>query len=90
MGEIVDEVERILDLVCNAGSQFPQGCHFFGMDQLRRAAALALGKARLEASGGITLDRIRAIAETGVDDISVGDITKDLASVDLSMRFLAR
>jgi nicotinate-nucleotide pyrophosphorylase (carboxylating) len=62
----------------------------FGTGQLREAVALTAGRARLEASGGITLDRIRAIAETGVDEISVGDLTKDLESVDLSMRFLPR
>ena len=61
----------------------------FGVDQLRRAVALSAGRARLEASGGITLDRIRTIAETGVDDISVGDLTKDLKAVDLSMRFVS-
>jgi nicotinate-nucleotide pyrophosphorylase (carboxylating) len=60
----------------------------FGLDQLRRAVALSAGRARLEASGGIGLDRVRAIAETGVDDISVGDLTKDVTAVDLSMRFL--
>ncbi|MEA3277819.1 MAG: carboxylating nicotinate-nucleotide diphosphorylase [Pseudomonadota bacterium] len=60
----------------------------FGLDQLRRAVELNRGRARLEASGGITLDRIRTIAETGVDDISVGDLTKDVEAVDLSMRFV--
>lgn len=60
----------------------------FGLDALRQAVALNAGRARLEASGGITLERIRAIAETGVDDISVGDLTKDLSAVDLSMQFL--
>jgi nicotinate-nucleotide pyrophosphorylase (carboxylating) len=50
--------------------------------------ALSAGRARLEASGGVTLGRIREIAETGVDDISVGDLTKDVESIDLSMRFL--
>lgn len=60
----------------------------FDLDQLRRAVALGSGRARLEASGGVTLRTIRAIAETGVDDISVGDLTKDLESIDLSMRFL--
>jgi len=59
----------------------------FGRDQLRSAVAITAGRARLEASGGITLDSIRAIAETGVDEISVGDLTKDLEAVDLSMRF---
>jgi len=59
----------------------------FELPALERAVALAGGRARLEASGGITLDRLRAIAETGVDDISVGDLTKDVEAVDLSMRF---
>jgi len=61
----------------------------FGLDQLRRAVAVTAGRARLEASGGITLDRIRAIAETGVDEISVGDLTKDVEALDLSMRFVS-
>jgi nicotinate-nucleotide pyrophosphorylase (carboxylating) len=43
--------------------------------------------ATLEASGGITLDNVRAVAETGVDRISVGSLTKDIEAVDLSMRF---
>ncbi len=60
----------------------------FELDRLRRAVALVGGKARLEASGGVTLDSVRDIAETGVDDISVGDLTKDVVSIDLSMRFV--
>lgn len=60
----------------------------FDLDRLRRAVALVAGKARLEASGGVTLDTVRDIAETGVDDISVGDLTKDVESIDLSMRFV--
>ena len=44
-------------------------------------------KIKLEASGGVDLDTVRLIAETGVDYISVGQITKDLYAVDLSMRF---
>jgi nicotinate-nucleotide pyrophosphorylase (carboxylating) len=55
---------------------------------MRQAVIQVAGRARLEASGGITLERLRAIAETGVDEISIGDLTKDLDSVDLSMRFL--
>ncbi len=58
----------------------------FGLADLRRAVALTQGRARLEASGGVTLDRLRDIAETGVDDISVGDLTKSVQAVDLSMR----
>jgi nicotinate-nucleotide pyrophosphorylase (carboxylating) len=61
----------------------------FGLEDLRAAVAMAAGRARLEASGGINLQTIRAIAETRVDEISVGDLTKDLRAVDLSMRFLA-
>jgi nicotinate-nucleotide pyrophosphorylase (carboxylating) len=54
---------------------------------LRQAVALTAGRARLEASGGVHLDTIRAIAETGVDYISVGALTKDLHATDLSLRF---
>lgn len=43
--------------------------------------------AELEASGGITLDAVRAVAETGVDYVSIGALTKDVSAVDLSMRF---
>ena len=59
----------------------------FPLERLREAVAIAAGRARLEASGGATLDTVRAIAETGVDDISVGALTKDVRAVDLSMRF---
>jgi nicotinate-nucleotide pyrophosphorylase (carboxylating) len=58
----------------------------FGLADLREAVALNQGRARLEASGGVTLDRLRGIAETGVNDISVGDLTKSVRAVDLSMR----
>jgi nicotinate-nucleotide pyrophosphorylase (carboxylating) len=54
---------------------------------MRAAVALAAGRAELEASGGITLGNVRAIAETGVDRISIGSLTKDIEAVDLSMRF---
>jgi len=60
----------------------------FDLDQLREAVALNAGRARLEASGSVGLDDIRRIAETGVDDISVGSLTKNVHAVDLSMRFV--
>jgi len=60
-----------------------------GLDALRHAVALTAGRARLEASGNVTLQNIRAIAETGVDYISIGGLTKHLHAVDLSMRFHA-
>lgn len=55
--------------------------------QMREAVQWTAGRARLEASGGITLANVRAIAETGVDRISIGALTKDITAVDLSMRF---
>jgi len=54
---------------------------------LAAAVETVNGRAKLEASGGITLDNIREIAATGVDFISIGDLTKDLQAIDLSMRF---
>jgi nicotinate-nucleotide pyrophosphorylase (carboxylating) len=57
----------------------------FGLSDLRAAVALNGGRARLEASGGVTLERLRILAETGVDDISVGDLTKSVQAVDLSL-----
>ena len=60
----------------------------FPLDRLREAVGINAGRARLEASGGIGLDGIRAVAETGVDDISVGGLTKNVRALDLSMRIL--
>lgn len=59
----------------------------FSIAETRQAVAAARGRARLEASGGIDESHIRAIAETGVDCISVGALTKDVTPLDLSMRF---
>ncbi|HQE40758.1 MAG TPA: carboxylating nicotinate-nucleotide diphosphorylase, partial [Zoogloea sp.] len=56
------------------------------LDQMREAVALNDGRAELEASGGVNLERVRAIAETGVDRISIGSLTKDVRAVDLSLR----
>ena len=58
-------------------------------DQMRTAVEFAGDRAELEASGGITLANVRAIAETGVHRISIGALTKDLKAVDFSMRFEA-
>jgi nicotinate-nucleotide pyrophosphorylase (carboxylating) len=54
-------------------------------DQLRSAVTLARGHARLEASGGVTLENVRAVAETGVDEISVGALTHSARSLDVSL-----
>jgi nicotinate-nucleotide pyrophosphorylase (carboxylating) len=55
------------------------------LEQLATAVALAKGRAVLEASGNITLDKVRAVAETGVDIISVGALTHSSQSLDLSL-----
>jgi nicotinate-nucleotide pyrophosphorylase (carboxylating) len=63
----------------------------FGLEDLSRAVAVNRERrgrlTRLEASGNVDLSRLRAIAETGVDFISVGAVTKNVRAVDLSMRF---
>lgn len=59
----------------------------FDLDGLRDAVRLNAGRAVLEASGGVELEGVRAIAETGIDCISVGALTKHVRALDLSMRF---
>ncbi|MFP5410484.1 MAG: carboxylating nicotinate-nucleotide diphosphorylase [Gammaproteobacteria bacterium] len=58
----------------------------FSLDAMRDAVALNAGRAKLEASGNVTLENVRSVAETGVDRISVGSLTKHIRAVDLSMR----
>jgi nicotinate-nucleotide pyrophosphorylase (carboxylating) len=60
----------------------------FDLARMREAVKVAAGRAELEASGGVSLDNVRAIAETGVDRISVGSLTKHVDALDLSMRFI--
>lgn len=55
---------------------------------MREAVRLTAGRAELEASGGIDLDNVREIAETGVDRISIGALTKSVRALDLSLRLL--
>ena len=56
------------------------------LEQMREAVKLANGRAVLEASGNVNMETLRAIAETGVDRISIGGLTKDVRALDLSMR----
>jgi nicotinate-nucleotide pyrophosphorylase (carboxylating) len=81
------EVESLAELdealACGATSVLLDD---FSLDDMRRAYALAQGRALLEASGGVDLDRVRDIARTGVDRISIGKLTKDVRAIDLSMR----
>ncbi|MFV0276151.1 MAG: carboxylating nicotinate-nucleotide diphosphorylase [Parahaliea sp.] len=58
----------------------------FSLPQMREAVVLAAGRAELEASGNITDTTLRPVAETGVDYISIGALTKDCKALDLSMR----
>jgi nicotinate-nucleotide pyrophosphorylase (carboxylating) len=58
------------------------------LGEMRDAVVLTAGRAELEASGGITLENVRAIAETGVNRISIGSLTKSIEATDFSMRFV--
>ncbi len=59
----------------------------FNPDTLREAVRITAGRAKLEASGGIDMAQLRIVAETGVNYISVGALTKHVCAIDLSMRF---
>ena len=59
----------------------------FDLTALKQAVQLNNQQTQLEASGGITIENIKSIAETGVDYISIGTLTKDIKAIDLSMRF---
>jgi len=84
--ESLDELRHALD----AGADMAL-LDEFSLDDLRAAVAMnrahPRGPMKLEASGGITLESMRAIAGTGVDFISVGSLTKHVRAIDLSMRF---
>ena len=58
----------------------------FSLADMHLAVTHAARRAELEASGSITLENVRLVAETGVDRISIGALTKDVKAVDLSMR----
>jgi len=59
----------------------------FNLEDLQQAVVKAKGKAKLEASGNINKENLRSIAETGVDFISIGSLTKHVRAIDFSMRF---
>jgi len=60
----------------------------FDLDMMRDAVQVNAGRALLEASGGINMATVRAIAETGVDRISIGSLTKDVRATDFSLRIV--
>ena len=79
--ETLDELRQALD----AGATMVL-LDNMSLAQMREAVAISAGRAVLEASGNVTLEILRGIAETGVDRISVGALTKDVRALDLSMR----
>ena len=79
--ETLDQLQQALD--AGATSVLLDN---FPLPRVREAVALSAGRALLEVSGGVTLDRLREIAATGVDRISIGSLTKDVRAIDYSMR----
>ncbi len=80
------EVENFTQLkeVLAAGGDFVL-LDNFSVSDLKKCVSMCDGKAILEASGGITLSNVRKVAETGVDRISIGSLTKDIVAIDFSM-----
>jgi nicotinate-nucleotide pyrophosphorylase (carboxylating) len=60
----------------------------FTVPEMAQAVKINAGRAKLEASGGVSLEWVREIAETGVDRISIGALTKDVEAIDLSLRHI--
>ena len=81
------EVENLyeLQLALNAGASSIL-LDNFNLSEMREAVKLSNGIAMLEASGDVSLSTVREIAETGVDRISIGSLTKNIRAIDLSMR----
>lgn len=86
--QIEVETLRQLDDALNAGARLILLDNFSLVD-MRTAVARAARTAELEASGGIGLENVRLVAETGVDRISIGGLTKDVSAIDLSMRVVS-
>jgi nicotinate-nucleotide pyrophosphorylase (carboxylating) len=79
--ENMDELLQAIDAQCERVM-----LDNFDLESMRKAVSLNQGRVELEASGNVTMATLRAIAETGVDYISIGALTKDCKSMDLSMR----
>ena len=79
--ESLDELEQALG--AGAGRIMLDN---FNLDMMRKAVALNAKRAKLEVSGNVSLGNIKAIADTGVDYVSVGALTKNVKAIDLSMR----
>ncbi len=83
--QIEVETQAQLDEALDAGARLIL-LDNFALTDMRLAVERTARRAELEASGGITLENVRLVAETGVDRISIGALTKDIKAVDLSMR----
>jgi nicotinate-nucleotide pyrophosphorylase (carboxylating) len=81
----VESLAQLEDALANGASMIL--LDNFDLPLMRKAVAINGGRASLEASGSVDLAHVRAIAETGVDRISIGALTKNIHAVDLSMRF---
>jgi nicotinate-nucleotide pyrophosphorylase (carboxylating) len=79
--ESMDELLQAIDAQCERVM-----LDNFDLESMREAVSVTQGRVELEASGNVTLATLRPIAETGVDYISIGALTKDCKSLDLSMR----
>lgn len=77
----LDEVQQALDAGADVIMLDNMSC-----EQMREAVAIVAGRVPLEASGGITDDTLRAVAETGVDIISIGALTHSVKALDISMK----
>ena len=79
--ENLDELQQAVDAGCDRVM-----LDNFSLEAMREAVQLAGGRVELEASGNVTDDNLRVIAETGVDFVSIGALTKDCRALDLSLR----
>ncbi|MFC7299455.1 carboxylating nicotinate-nucleotide diphosphorylase [Herminiimonas aquatilis] len=82
----VEDLQQLQDAL-SAGAQSVL-LDNFSLQMMREAVSLTNGRAVLEASGGVNRDSVRAIAETGVDRISIGGLTKDVRATDYSLRII--
>lgn len=81
----LDDVREALDCKVNVIMLDNMSC-----EEMKKAAELTEGRAKLEASGNVTLDTIRSIAETGVDIISLGALTHSVKAFDISMKWIKK
>jgi nicotinate-nucleotide pyrophosphorylase (carboxylating) len=81
--ETLEQLEAAL--ACGAKSVLLDN---FSFDMMRDAVKLTAGRAVLEVSGGVNFESVRTIAETGVDRVSIGALTKDVRATDYSMRII--